>query len=343
MTAKTKAALQTEIATLFLDNTTGLITPTSARTMYTDMVDSWLAPLDPETITSTGAPQLTLNGGGVDAVLLHLTGPTHTVQVAENGNGGFLRVFTSGSLSLGTAGSDQFRIGATGGLVSVGLSDKGTGTINASGIFGPTLNAGTPGSTPGAVKIAGSNATSNITLAANASGASYTMTLPPSAGSAGQLLGTDGAAVTNWVNGGQVLGDASGAAASSGRVGEVVFSEVLTASAISAASGSPVAIASLSLSAGDWNVWGAVGETVTASFVGQVIFAGVQPTASFGALSFSRPRTRLGIDHSGALEVFAPIARYLVSTTTPVFLVGQEQFTAGAVSLFGFIAARRMR
>lgn len=128
-----------------------------------------------------------------------------------------------------------------------------------------------------------------------------------------------------------------------GKVGEFPSSLVAAGSAVSLTTATAANITSISLTAGDWDVEGSVNFTAATATVSQKE-AGISTTSA-----------TLPTDGS---EVYSGVAMTLLSTTdsigmarkrvnvsgtTTVYLVGQATFSAGTVSGYGTINARRAR
>lgn len=140
-----------------------------------------------------------------------------------------------------------------------------------------------------------------------------------------------------------IRGVSGGIAASAGFVGEVISSLVASGAATSLTTATAKNVTSISLTAGDWDVSGNInfiaatatttstsgGITTTSATVptdGTEVFSGVQVTLLSGNDSITIPRKQIN-----------------VLTTTTVYLVGSCTFSAGAVTAFGSISARRIR
>jgi hypothetical protein len=141
-------------------------------------------------------------------------------------------------------------------------------------------------------------------------------------------------------------GVTDGTEADAGDVGEYV--EAVFPDGIGLTNGVVVAVGSLSLGAGDWDVWGEVWYTLGAAGAPGVV--GLQavistavalPVAPGGGASRTG-QILIHTQNSGQMLPIAP-ARLLLSATTPVYLVAHGLFAAGVHTAFGRIAARRMR
>jgi hypothetical protein len=138
-------------------------------------------------------------------------------------------------------------------------------------------------------------------------------------------------------------GVADGSSASAGRVGEYVSSAVPVGSAVGLASGAAANVTSISLTPGDWDVAGVVSFNIVSGSVSS-------STAGIATVSSTLPSDGTAVAcalQSAAATTYnsIPIARkqMSVASTTVVYLVGTCNFSAGNVSAFGQITARRMR
>lgn len=144
----------------------------------------------------------------------------------------------------------------------------------------------------------------------------------------------------------QVHGTSTNDSAAAGIVGEIISSTVLVGSAVPISSATPTDITSISLTAGDWDVWGNV------SFVPA---AGTIPTI-FQAWIFTTSATLPTIPNGGAYTelratfatagpatIPAGFTRISIASTTTVYLSCQTTFTVSTMTGYGFIGARRVR
>lgn len=129
--------------------------------------------------------------------------------------------------------------------------------------------------------------------------------------------------------------------ANAGSVGEFISSVVAQASAVPLSSVTATDITSITLTAGDWDVWGNVGVGSTALSVTQAYMwisatAGTVPDGSLYNATFFPTGINL-ITHS------VPMLRFNVTTTTIIYLSTYTAFGSGTVAAFGGIYARRVR
>jgi hypothetical protein len=137
-----------------------------------------------------------------------------------------------------------------------------------------------------------------------------------------------------------IVGVTTASNALAGSVGEY-----LTASAAGVALSTAVVtnIASISLTAGDWDVVGNILFQPSGTTTTQITLAGISTTsAAFPAVPFyaqSDAAIAAGLNSS----LMPPTTRINVSTTTIVYLVGQANFLISTMAASGYIAARRRR
>jgi hypothetical protein len=139
----------------------------------------------------------------------------------------------------------------------------------------------------------------------------------------------------------QGVTDASNAGA--GNVGEQVISLVGVGSPVSLTTITAANVTSISLTAGDWDVYGNVNLSETSATVTKRS-AGISATSA--TLPTDGSECYLSILSSVATElnsISMPGTRINVTTTTTIYLVVKLTFTAGTVGAFGSISARRVR
>jgi hypothetical protein len=138
---------------------------------------------------------------------------------------------------------------------------------------------------------------------------------------------------------GGIIGNATGSNVSAGSSGEI---KTGSASGVSMTSGSGANCASVSLTAGDWDVSGTIAFTPAASTTVQGLYAGVNSTsATLGVLgSFNSIQATLV---TGDSEYWStPVVQENLSATTTIYLVGQASFGTSTMTCSGAIRARRM-
>jgi hypothetical protein len=146
-----------------------------------------------------------------------------------------------------------------------------------------------------------------------------------------------------------IIGTTTNNSASTGSVGEYADAFRGGFSSISFTTGVPVNIESITLTAGDWDIWGNVAFQVDSGVT--VLQAGV---AGLSTTSGTLPgaANRIGFDFGTAGVVPAggqgnafnvKALRLLTSSTTTVYLVASADFTTSTCAGLGGLAARRRR
>lgn len=138
-----------------------------------------------------------------------------------------------------------------------------------------------------------------------------------------------------------IIGVSDGSNAPAGSVGEVVTSSVAFGSAIALTSSVTANVTSISLTAGDWDVTGFVGNN-PAALTMQTYLAGCisLTSATTSTNSFNHP---YGAAAGVAAKGSVPLTRINVSATTTVYLTINSIFTMGTNGGYGTIYARRVR
>lgn len=145
-----------------------------------------------------------------------------------------------------------------------------------------------------------------------------------------------------------IKGTGTNDVANPGYVGEYISSVIGSGSAVSLSSGVSKTITSISLTAGDWIVYGVVASNPAASTTTSAIVSSVSltnntlPTAG----SESEPLQFMAGLSAGAavgLDLATGNGRMLLTATTTVYLVARVTFAVSTMTAFGFIAARRLR
>jgi len=222
-----------------------------------------------------------------------------------------------------------------------------TGTGTFVGSTSPTIV------TPVIAQI--NDASSNIeqTFVATASAVNYVSvgnaatTFAPSV----SALGTDSDIALNIIGKGTsgviVLGRSTNTTPPTGYIGEFLSSNITSGAAISLTTNTPATVTSISLTAGDWNVWGAI------AFQSGVTTSINQLISSINNTTNALPATVLAVDYNQSINNYAPyvglttftlpipMGRLSLSGTTTVYLVAQGTFTISTLIAYGFIAARR--
>lgn len=147
-------------------------------------------------------------------------------------------------------------------------------------------------------------------------------------------------------SGSQLVGTATNNNASAGNVGEDVESTIASGSAVSLTTVTPANVTSISLTAGDWDVCGAVDYVAGASTVTTYLDAGINTTtATLPAAPYGYAQTNQSLALTGNIlpSLTIPCVRESLSSTVTVYLVTQSSFTTSTLQAYGYIEARRRR
>ena len=134
--------------------------------------------------------------------------------------------------------------------------------------------------------------------------------------------------------------------ASAGQIGEYISSVTSSGSTVSLSTGTAIDVTTLSITAGDWDVWGEVWfepTTVTSTILRGYIntVANTVPADVSDGTSFTVVYGNIG----GSLKAVLPVAacRVSLASTTTYRLGAVANFTAGTLAAHGKICARRRR
>jgi len=134
--------------------------------------------------------------------------------------------------------------------------------------------------------------------------------------------------------------------AAAGQIGEYISSQVLSPgtglTSLTAANAT-----SISLTAGDWDVWATVGFAANAATTANAYWGSIStvsntlntPPGSGGVVNLA------GSFPAGLANQTLPVGmmRLSLASTTTIYLVGQSLFAVNTMSAYGFIGARRAR
>ena len=143
-----------------------------------------------------------------------------------------------------------------------------------------------------------------------------------------------------------VTGTTTNDDAAAGKIGEYIEGVLASGSALSVTSGTALNVTSISLTAGDWEVSGAVVFSRAASTSVTLWVCGPSTTSATFDVDASK-RAELAIaaqvpSSSNTVLHFSPI-RYSLAATTTIYIVALAAFTVSTMTAYGTIRARRMR
>ena len=290
-----------------------------------------------------GAGTSPMNGAapGVVGTMLLSNGPTADPTFASN------PIITGGSINGTPIGATTPGTGAFTTLTAttpVGVTSGGTGlaTLTAHAVL---LGEGTANVASAAPGTAGQMLLSTGATTDPAFGNNPTITggsvnnapvgnTTPSTGAFTTITAT-GTITPSQTNG--IVGTTTNNNANAGSVGEFVTA---TGSGVALTSGTAANITSISLTAGDWDVWGNI-EFAPAGATQTILIAGLNTVSATQAATPFREVLQGTL--TGNNSAWAPQQRISLAGTTTVFLVGTSTFSGGTVAATGYIAARRAR
>ena len=230
--------------------------------------------------------------------------------------------------------------------LDIGLAGA-TGSGNVVGSTSPTIT------TPRVITaINDSNGNGLFSLVATASAVNFFQFVNNITGNAPTIVATGSDSNINLrLNGKgtgyvQITGVNTNSDAVSGSVGEYISSTVLIGSAVALTAGAPVDITTISLGAGDWDVWGTVvtnpaGATTTTNINGWISTSSATvPTPPNNGAMYG-----INLSIAAGLSQQHPVGtlRLLLASTTTVYLSMEAVFGGSTMSGYGFIGARRRR
>lgn len=355
-----------------IDSTAGLLTQTGVDTFTK------------RTLTGTANEITATNGDGVSGnptlslpTALTFTGKTVTGGTFSSPSLTTPTITTSYTLNIGSDSAVGATFNGAGGnsrltfgvstnpyvrsqnslQLKFGINTTDSAALESDGLF----SAGVSGLTTGRLKLYGGTSGSTI-VTANTGAASGTLTLPAATDTLVGKATTD--VLTNktldsagtgnvlkvssvTVSAGQYPGTTTNDSATAGNNGEYVSSTIASGSAVALTTATPANITSISLTAGDWDVW------VNARFTGGATTTVSRIITSFGTTTAALDATpgRIGTQFYNGAVVFnvatvdlsAGPARISLSGTTTLFLVCQAEFGVSTCSAYGIIQARRRR
>jgi hypothetical protein len=137
-----------------------------------------------------------------------------------------------------------------------------------------------------------------------------------------------------------LYGTTTNSSALTGTVGEFFSSIISTGSATSLSTSTAKDITSISLTAGDWDVWGNWGQAISAGTTTSIGWiSSTSATAPDGSL-YNGFVASVG---AGNINMSAPSLRFSLASTTTIYLSTLAIFGSGTVAAYGGIYARRVR
>lgn len=149
------------------------------------------------------------------------------------------------------------------------------------------------------------------------------------------------------INSSAVLGTTTNDNAGAGRLGELISSTVLVAGAVSLTNGVNADVTSISLTAGDWDVWGNISTNPNAATTQSNLLTWINtvsatlPTFPNEGAANSNPAALAA--GTITMTMFTGQKRISVASTTTVYLSVNCSFAVNTQAAYGYLAARRRR
>ena len=186
----------------------------------------------------------------------------------------------------------------------------------------------------------------NTTSITSQTGTGTTFVMSNSPALVTPTLGAASATSISFSSTAGIIGSTTNDSAASGSVGEFISSDIAIAHEVALITSTANDITNISLSAGDWDVWGAIvtdpaaGTTVTQVYGWISTMSATLPTA-FEAISMDGSQATV----VGALPQFLQLTpmRVSLANTTTIYLSAQSNFTGSTHKVYGRIQARRVR
>jgi hypothetical protein len=312
--------------------------------------------LSANTLSSTntnGDISLIPNGTGTTSVgsstLFTGTGSGFfTLEVAKSGAQAFLSVGSfKNNASPSVLGMYKSRSTSVGSHVTVNSgdalgatqynADDGTNYVTAAQIDAVVASSPSTGIVPTDMRFYTSNSSGVLTNG-------MTLNSSQSLTVAGQVIAPSFS--PNTTSG--IIGTTTNDNAAAGSVGEEVESIIPDASIVTLTTATPANLTSISLTAGDWDVWGNCTFTgdattnVTQFFGGSNTVSATVPAAELRS-QISFPAAGVVIFATGRYGFTVPQKRFSLPSTTTIYLVVRADFTIGACQVTGALYARRRR
>jgi hypothetical protein len=286
----------------------------------------------------------------------HYTVSAATPLYSAGTSTGYYQISSQNKSSGTTASTDFVATADTGtdttNYVNLGINSSGfTGTTPFSLALDAYLYSQSSNMNVGTVGAKALNfATNNTVVAAFDSSGNFSIntnkfTVANSTGNT-VIAGTTVITGATTLTGG-IVGTTTNDNASAGNVGEIISSTVLAGSAVALTTSVTANITSISLTAGDWDVWGNiafVGAGGASSTIYQAAINTTSATLPTAPASGAYGVLTLPSGASNATQIMqAGQQRLSLASTTTVYLVASTVFAGGTCTGYGYIGARRRR
>lgn len=296
------------------------------------------------TISSPIIDQINASAGVVNLDLRANASAVNYLQIANAATGDPVALVTLGSdtnvsMQFGCQGTGQYQFytNATTNQVFFGT---GTAFAHGTNFNFPATSATRTYTWP--------DANGTVTLLGNTSTGSGSVVLATSPTLVTPVLGAASATSIAFTSTSGVIGTTTNDSAAAGSVGELIAAQVIDGSPVTQVNVTATNICSISLTAGDWDVWANVNfSTGTATnLVNMYVWIG---TASASLPPQSNLFTAWNFGASGLVTtgasygLIAPQQRYSLSGTTTIYLSTYATYSVSTLVVTGFLYARRRR
>lgn len=260
---------------------------------------------------------------------------------------------STGVSGLGTGVATFLATPSSANLISAVTDETGTGALvfaNTPTLIGPVLGTPNSGNLSNCTALPISTGVSGLgtgvaTFLATPSSANLASAITNETGSGSLVFGTSPTLTTP-----NIVGTSTNDSASAGSVGEYVSSTIQQASAVSLTTSTAANITSISLTAGDWDVWGQFA-FLNGATTNVIFYDGTINTTSATFANFTDPMfvTQFSFGSGGivpgaqAYTIPPLMVRYSLASTTTIYLIGYAAFTVSTCKAYGSIQARRVR
>lgn len=131
-----------------------------------------------------------------------------------------------------------------------------------------------------------------------------------------------------------------------GVLGEELSAEVLVGAKIGLVSGTPKTIVSLSITPGDWDLFGVITFVPAAATSITRLSQSISTTTNVHGSNKQRKQQKMTAVVVGATDTpiaDTPTVRVNISTTTIYYLIADAAFTVDTLDAYGYLRARRVR
>jgi len=253
---------------------------------------------------------------------------------------------TPSSANLASAITDETGSGALVFANSPSLTSPALGTPSSAVLTNATnlpVSSGISGLASGIATFLATPTSANLATAVTNETGSGSLVFATSPTLVTPVLGAASATSITFTSTTGVVGTTTNDNAAAGSVGELIESNILSGSAITLTSGVTANITSISLIAGDYDVWGTV-EVVPSGTLTVLKCAVSTSSAALPVDAGLGSSFCLSASFTSGNQAIVPcgMRRVSVSSTTTVYLVVAATFGTGCTG-FGYIGARRRR